>query len=59
MTKPDRKALRCYVGCQEVQRVFVTLLEVIVEVVVEFGVEVEACYYQPGWWWVGGWVDAL
>ena len=29
-------------------------LEVVVEIGAEFGVEVEACHYQPGWVVVGG-----
>ena len=29
-------------------------IDVVVEIGVEFGVEVEACHYQPGWV-VGGW----
>ena len=31
-------------------------LEVVVEVGIEFGVEVEACHYEFGWIVVGEWV---
>ena len=35
--------------------------QVQLEVVVEIGVEIEACHYQPGWvvdgGWMGGWTN--
>ena len=33
--------------------------QVQLEVVLEIGVEVEACHYQPGWGVDGGWVGGL